>query len=47
LDKNFFRHAYGFQLDWNKMRHLINKINEIWEDVKREIESFLESEQLR
>jgi hypothetical protein len=45
--RHFFRHAYGFQLDWNKMKHLINNIDKIREDVKREIELFLDAEQLR
>lgn len=43
--RHFFRHAYGFQLDWNKMKHLVNNINKLWEDVKREVELFLESKQ--
>ncbi len=39
--RHFFRHAYGFQLDWNKMKHLVNNIDSLWADLKREIENFL------
>lgn len=39
--RHFFRHAYGFQLDWNKMRHLADNMHPLWETLKSEINSFM------
>lgn len=40
--RHFYRHAYGFQLDWNKMKHLINGMSGLWESLKTEINYFIE-----
>jgi uncharacterized protein YutE (UPF0331/DUF86 family) len=39
--RHFFRHAYGFQMDWDKMKHLISGINPVWESVQKDIEKFI------
>jgi len=28
--RHFFRHAYGFQMDWKKMKHLVDDIETLW-----------------
>lgn len=39
--RHFFRHAYGFQMDWDKMKHLTSNLPEIWESVKKDLEKFI------
>jgi len=37
--RHFFRHAYNFQMNWQKMEHLALGIEDTWKRVKSEIES--------
>ncbi len=39
--RHFYRHAYSFQLKWEKMRPLINNIHIIWKEVKQNLENFI------
>jgi uncharacterized protein YutE (UPF0331/DUF86 family) len=39
--RHIFRHVYGFDLDWNKMEHLVRKIEEIYEEFRLNIKNFL------
>lgn len=32
--RHFFRHSYSFQLDWNKMKPLVDDINKFWDELK-------------
>lgn len=41
--RHFYRHAYSFQLNWDKMKPLINNLFEVWEDTKNSIENFIKS----
>ena len=41
--RHFVRHAYGFQLEWERMEDLINGINIFWENVKENINNFIEN----
>lgn len=39
--RHFFRHAYSFQLDWNKMKKLSNNLKTVWEEVKYSFAKFI------
>lgn len=39
--RHFYRHAYSFQLDWDKMKGLIENIHLVWQDVKQSLENFI------
>ena len=41
--RHFYRHAYGFQLRWDKMEMLVNDLDETWKSVKLSLEKFIES----
>ena len=41
--RHFVRHAYGFQLEWERMEDLINGINILWETIKKDINNFIEN----
>lgn len=32
--RHFYRHAYSFQLNWDKMKPLIDNIYKVWNEVK-------------
>jgi hypothetical protein len=32
--RHMYRHAYSFELKWNKMKHLVDNIYDVWEEVK-------------
>lgn len=40
--RHFYRHAYSFQLNWEKMKPLIDNINIVWKNVKEKLNSFIE-----
>lgn len=40
--RHFYRHAYSFQLNWNKMKPLVEEIFEIWNNVKISFKNFEE-----
>lgn len=39
--RHFYRHAYSFQLNWEKMKPLVDNINSVWEETKNTMLSFL------
>jgi hypothetical protein len=39
--RHFIRHAYGFQLDWERMEELIKGIENFWIIVKENINNFI------
>ncbi len=39
--RHFFRHAYAFQFNWDKMKELISPINDIYGQFKNEITDFI------
>jgi len=41
--RHFIRHSYSSELEWEDMKHLVEKINEIWENLKLDFEVFLKS----
>ncbi|MDR1316947.1 MAG: hypothetical protein LBK13_08760 [Spirochaetales bacterium] len=41
--RHFIRHAYGFQLEWERMAELINGMEDFWIIVKADINNFIET----
>ena len=41
--RHIFRNVYGFELKWERFRHLVNKLPEITEKFEEDIKSFLSS----
>ena len=39
--RHFYRHAYSFQLNWEKMKPLVDNVHGIWEKVKESLENFI------
>lgn len=39
--RHFYRHAYSFQLNWDKMKPLIDDIHKIWKEVKMSLEKII------
>jgi hypothetical protein len=44
LFRHFFRHAYAFFLDWDKMRDLVIALTDVWAQTKQELLAFLETQ---
>lgn len=38
--RHFYRHAYSFQLNWEKMRPLVDNLHSVWKEVKQSLKSF-------
>ncbi|MGN0728040.1 hypothetical protein [Treponema sp.] len=38
--RHFFRHSYSYDIDWNKVKPLLNNIQKNWQRVHNEIETF-------
>jgi hypothetical protein len=41
--RHFIRHTYGFRLDWEQMKELINEIDNIWLVIKEDLNKFIVS----
>jgi hypothetical protein len=41
--RHFVRHSYGFQLEWERMEDLTNGISTLWEEIKKDINIFIEN----
>lgn len=39
--RHFFRHSYSFFLEWEELNRLVIPLDEVWNEVKMEVESFL------
>lgn len=39
--RHFYRHAYSFQLNWNKLSQISENIVSVWEKVKNEINELI------
>ncbi len=39
--RHFYRHAYSFQLNWEKMKPLIDNIHIVWKEVKQSLKNFI------
>ena len=40
---HFYRHAYSFQLNWEKMKPLVKDVNSVWEETKCSLKKFIEN----
>ena len=41
--RHFFRHAYTFMLDWERLQPLVDELTTIWETTKDEITTFCDT----
>ena len=39
--RHFYRHAYSFQLSWEKMKPLIDNLFNVWKDTKISLQGFI------
>ena len=39
--RHFYRHAYFFQLNWEKMNPLIDNLHMVWNEVRLNLENFI------
>lgn len=39
--RHFYRHAYSFQLNWEKMQPLIDNVHIVWNEVKQRLINFI------
>lgn len=39
--RHFYRHAYSFQLNWEKMEYLVKDVHVTWKEVKENLENFI------
>ena len=39
--RHFYRHAYSFQLNWEKMKPLVENMHTVWEKTKQSLENFI------
>jgi len=42
--RHFYRHAYSFQLNWEKMKPLVDNLYDVWNEVKISIEKIINNE---
>jgi uncharacterized protein YutE (UPF0331/DUF86 family) len=40
--RHFFVHGYGFKLDWEKMRSLVENIDNLWKQMKGQLSMFMD-----
>ena len=41
--RHYFRHSYGYEIDWNRLKPLINGVEELWKELKEDINIFIEN----
>jgi len=41
--RHFYRHSYSFFLEWGELEKLVTPLAKVWEQVKDELELFLDS----
>lgn len=41
--RHFYRHAYSFQLNWEKMKPLVDNVHSVWKEVRQCLENFINS----
>ena len=39
--RHFYRHAYSFQLNWQKMKPLVKDVHTVWQEVKSCLTQFI------
>ena len=41
--RHFFRHSYGFEIDWKRLKPLINDVEDLWKELEKDINKFIEN----
>ena len=41
--RHFFRHAYSYNIKWDKLKPLFNNANNIWEEIKNDINEHIKN----
>jgi Zn-dependent M32 family carboxypeptidase len=41
--RHFFRHSYSFFLDWNELEKLVMPLTKIWEEIKEQLQQFIDN----
>ena len=41
--RHFIRHSYGYQIKWQRLKPLINDIEEFWKTIEDDIKNFLKN----
>jgi len=37
------RHSYGYEIDWNRLKPLINGVEKLWKVLEEDINKFMEN----
>lgn len=40
--RHFFRHSYAFEIDWGKLRPLVENVEQVFKEFKQDLEDFFE-----
>ena len=41
--RHFFRHSYGYELDWKRLKPLISAVKELWRVLEEDMIKFIEN----
>ena len=41
--RHYFRHSYGYEIDWNRLKPLIIGAEELWKILEKDINQFIEN----
>jgi hypothetical protein len=41
--RHFFRHSYGYEIDWNRLKPLISDVEELWKVLEEDINNFIKN----
>lgn len=41
INKRIYRHAYSFQLNWEKMKPLVEDVHMVWQNLKLSLENYV------
>ena len=41
--RHYFRHSYGYEIDWKRLKPLINGVEKLWENIRNDINKFIEN----
>jgi hypothetical protein len=41
--RHYIRHSYGSELDWKRLKPLINNVEDLWKIIEEDIEQFIKS----
>jgi hypothetical protein len=39
--RHYFRHSYGYEIDWERLKPLINNVEEMWKILEEDINKFI------